>query len=169
MAIQKKKVAAKEKEQQSSSKSAGSGSKSKAQAFDDAKATGSVEAGKYEAVIRELVLQDADEEKGQSARIKFIIASEGDSQGQTTTQWYKLFEADESPARGLEFLKKDMAILGYPDVKFKELEEVFEEIVEKKIGVVITVKHKDGFVNTYIQGLCEDSEIIEEFVEKNPW
>jgi len=143
-------------------------SMSKADAFDAAKATGSVDAGKYEAVIDEFVLQKPDE-KGESARIKYKIASEGDAQGQTVTQWYKLFNADESPARGLEFLKKDLAILGYDDVKYSDLTEVFDEIAEAHTGVVITVKHNEGFVNCYLQGLCEDSDIIEAFLEAHPY
>lgn len=171
MAIQKKKPAAKEQQSSGKSKTEAkeqSGGMSKASAFDAAKATGAVDAGKYEAVIREFVLQKPDE-KGQSARIKYLIASEGDAQGETLSQWYKLFETDESPAKGLAFLKKDLAILGYADVRFKELENVFEEIVEKKMAVVITVKHNEGFINAYMQGLCEDSEVVAEFLENNPY
>jgi hypothetical protein len=141
---------------------------SKADAFDQAKAMGSVEVGKYEAVVDEFVLQKPDE-KGESARIKYKIASEGDAQGQTVTQWYKLFNADETPAKGLEFLKKDLAVLGYDDVKYRDLEGVFEEIADAHTGVVITVKHNDNFVNCYLQGLCEDSDIIEAFLEKFPY
>lgn len=144
------------------------GSMSKAKAFDSAKAPGQVPAGKYEAVIDNFVLQKPDE-KGQSARITFKIASEGDAQGSTVTQWYKLFEADEEPAKGLEFFKKDLAILGYDDVKWGDIEEVLEEITEKHTGVVITVKHNDTFVNCYLQGLCEDSTVIEEFLANNPY
>lgn len=141
---------------------------SKADAFDQAKAMGQVDAGKYEAVIDEFVLQKADE-KGESARIKYKIASEGDAQGQTVTQWYKLFNADETPAKGLEFLKKDLAVLGFDDVKYRDLPAVFEEITDKHTGVVIQVKHNDNFVNCYLQGLCEDSDIIEAFLEAHPY
>lgn len=168
----KKEPAKKAAPSRSSRKSGGeeetSSGMSKADIFDKTKATGSVDAGKYEAIIDEFVLQKPNE-KGQSARIKFKIASEGDAQGQTATQWYKMFEADETAAKGLEFLKKDLAILGYDDVKFGELEDVFEEITDQHPGVVLTVVHKDGFVNCYIGGLCEDSAIIDEFKANNPY
>lgn len=163
MAVKKKKA-----QQAEGGETEGKAPMSKADAFDQAKATGSVDAGKYEAVVDEFVLQKPDE-KGESARIKYKIASEGDAQGQTVTQWYKLFNADETPARGLEFLKKDLAILGYDDVKYSDLPDVFEEIADKHTGVVITVKHNEGFVNCYLQGLCEDSDIIEAFLEKFPY
>lgn len=146
---------------------------SKADVFDSAKAVGRVGPGKYEAVIKDLVLQKPDE-KGQSARATFAIASEGKFQGDTVAQWYKMFEPEDAqgdcaPAKGLEYLKKDLAILGYPDVRFKELEGVFEEISEKHLGVNVTVKHNDNFVNVYIAGLCEDSEVIEAFLDTNPF
>lgn len=169
MAVQKKK--SNQVESKSKSKTRGGedeSSMSKADAFDNAKAGGAVAAGKYDAIVKSFVLQDPDE-KGHSARITHVIASEGDEQGHTITQWYKLFEVGGEPARGLEFLKKDLAILGHPDVKFKDLEATFEEITEEHPGVVLTVKHKDGFVNAYIQGLCEDSDVIDEYKENNPF
>lgn len=144
------------------------GSMSKADAFDNAKAQGAVDNGKYDAVISEFVLQDADE-KGQSVRIKYKIATEGDFENQELAQFYKCFEADESPGKGLAFLKKDLAILGYDDVKFAELEDVFEEIVEKRAGVVITVRQNGQFTNCYLGGLCEDSSVVEAFLEKYPF
>lgn len=177
MAITKKKTTAKEEDKKPAAKGKSAAksqsSMSKADAFDKAKATGGVEAGKYEAVIDEFVLQDADE-KGQSARVKYKIASEGDARGQTTTQWYKLFEAedangDAAPAAGLTFLKKDLLILSRDDVRFDDLPGVFEEITQQHPGVNITVKHNGGFINTYLQGLCEDSSIIDDFLAEYPY
>lgn len=170
MAITKKKKTAEAPASKKSGRSekAEGGSMSKADAFKRAKATGSVSAGKYIAVIDEFVLQKPDE-KGQSARIKYKIVTEGDDQGQTVTQWYKLFEADESPARGLEFLKKDLLILGHDDVEFDDLENVFEEITGEHPGVAITVKHNEGFINVYLQGLVEDSDEVAKFLENNPY
>lgn len=164
----KKQEEVKSSSKSNKSKDKGDASMSKAQAFDNAKVAGTVPAGKYEAIIDSIVLQKPDD-KGQSSRITFKIASEGDAQGSTVPQWSKLFDENEEPQRGLEFLKKDLAILGYPDVKFAELEDVFEEITNKHLGVVITVKHKDGFVNCYIQGLAEGSEVIAEFLANNPY
>lgn len=143
------------------------GAKSKADLFDQTKAQGQVDAGKYEAIISELVLQEEDE-KGQSVRMKYEIATDGDFRGQVITQFYKIFESDGGVGKGLAFLKKDLAVLGYDDVAFGDIEQVFEEIVEKNLGVVITVKINGAFTNAYLGGLCEDSDIIQEYLAQRP-
>jgi hypothetical protein len=142
-------------------------SMSEADLFDSTKAMGVIEPGKYEALISELVLQDKDE-KGRSVRIKYEIASEGEMRGEQATQWYKIFDEAGQPAKGAQFLKKDLAVLGYADVKFKELEEVFDEIVEKQLGVLIQVKLNQGYTNVYLQGLSEGSDVITDYLENRP-
>lgn len=143
-----------------------------ASAFDDAKPQGQVDPGKYEAVIEEFVLQEEDE-KGQSARIKYGIANEGEFRGQQVTQFYKLFESgrDENNKRivgkGASFLKKDLAVLGYGDVKFADMEEAMAEIVDNNTGVVITVKQNQQWTNVYLAGLAEDgSSVIGEYLDQ---
>jgi hypothetical protein len=145
----------------------GNGGKSKADVFNKTKAQGQIDAGKYEAIITELVLQDEDE-KGQSVRMKYEIATDGDFRGQSLAQFYKLFEADGGAGKGAAFLKKDLAVLGYDNVEFDDLEKAFEEIVEQELGVVITVKINGQFTNAYLGGLCEDSDIIEEYKAQRP-
>lgn len=137
---------------------------SKADAFDSTMPQGQVAPGKYEAVVVEMVMGNVDPEKGQSARIKVEIATEGDQQGQSATQFYKVFEADENVGKGAAFLKRDLAILGYPDVKFGDLEDVFEEITEKHPGIVVTVKQNGNFTNVYLNGLCEDQDLIDTYL-----
>lgn len=144
----------------------GGSGESRADAFDNVKAQGSVDPGKYEAVIEEFVLQDADDEKGQSARIKYGIASAGDFRGVQVTQFYKVFEANGDTGKGAAFLKKDLAVLGYGEVKFADLEEAFEEIVEKDMGVLITVKQNGQFTNCYLGGLAEESDVIAEYLDQ---
>lgn len=146
---------------------AGGGGQSKAALFDQTKAQGAIDAGKYEAIIAELVLQEEDE-KGQSVRMKYEIATDGEFRGQSLAQFYKLFEANGNVGKGAAFLKKDLAVLGYDDVAFDDLEQVFEEIVDKNIGVVITVKINGQFTNAYLGGLCEDSDIISEYLANRP-
>jgi hypothetical protein len=142
--------------------------KSRAAAFDSVKPLGAVDAGKYEAIIPEFVLQDPNE-KGQAARIKYEIASEGEMQGETVTQFYSLFDAEGQPGKGAAFLKKDLAVMGYPDCSFDDLETVFEEIVEKLLGVVITVKQNGQWTNAYLNGLAEGSDVVSEYLEKRPY
>lgn len=134
-----------------------------ADAFDKTKAQGAIDPGKYDALIAELVLQDKDE-KGQSVRMKYEIATDGDFRGQSVAQFYKILEADGLAGKGAAFLKKDLAILGYPDVKYADLETAFEEIVQKEMGVVITVKQNGTFTNCYLGGVSEDSEVVAEYI-----
>jgi hypothetical protein len=139
-------------------------SKSLASAFDEAKPQGQTEAGKYDAILIEAVLQKADE-KGQSARFKYEIASEGDNQGNQITQFYKLVNADGSRGSGLAYLKRDLAVLQKGDVKGSELEEALEELTTEMPGVSVTVKQNEQWTNVYLNSISE-SDIIDGYKEK---
>lgn len=139
------------------------GGGSEADLFDQTKAQGAIDGGKYVAIIGEAILQDKDE-KGRSCRFQYEIATDGEFRGQKVTQFYKMFEADGSAGKGLAFLKKDLAVLGYSDIKFGDLEQVFEEIVEKNIGCNVTVKQNGQFTNVYLNGLSEDTEVVEDYL-----
>src|SRR5436190_279775 len=80
------------------------GGQSRADAFDSQKPMGAIDGGKYVALIGEAILGKEDE-KGQSARFVYEIATEGEFRGQKCTQFYKLFEADGSVGKGAAFLK----------------------------------------------------------------
>lgn len=140
------------------------GGESKADLFDSTKPQGAIDGGKYVALIAEMILQKPDE-KGQSARVTYEIATEGEFQGQKATQFYKMFEADESAGKGLAFLKRDLAVMGYSDVKFGDLEDVFEEIVNKNVGANVTVKQNGQFTNVYLNSLAEDSSVIDDYLQ----
>ena len=145
------------------------GEESLADIFDKAKAQGQIDEGKYEALIKELVLQPADE-KGQSVRIKYHIISEGEFQGQELAQFYKIITDDKKPGPGLGFLKRDLAVLGQQDVKFGDLENVFEEIVnDEQLGVLITVKQNMAFTNAYLNGIIPDAEIVTNYRSEHPF
>jgi hypothetical protein len=139
------------------------GGDSEADLFDSTKAQGAIDGGKYVAIIGEAVLQDKDE-KGRSCRFQYEIATDGEFRGQKVTQFYKMFEANGDAGKGLAFLKKDLAVLGYSDIKFGDLENVFEEIVEKNIGCNVTVKQNGQFTNVYLNGLSEDTEVVEDYL-----
>lgn len=139
------------------------GGESRAQAFDDTKPLGAIDGGKYVALIAEMTLQKPDE-KGQSARVTYEIATDGEFRGQKVTQFYKLFEADESIGKGAAFLKRDLAVLGQSDVKFGDLEEVFEQIVADQIGCNVQVKQNGQFTNVYLNGVTEDTSVIDEYL-----
>lgn len=144
----------------------GGDEESRAKAFDDTKPQGAVDPGKYYGVIEEFVMQEPDD-KGQSARVKYGIANDGEFRGQQVTQFYKVFESDGSTGKGAAFLKKDLAVLGYGDVKFLDLDEAFKEIVDKDMGVVITVKQNGQWTNVYLGGLAEDgSDVIDDYLQQ---
>lgn len=177
MAVAKKTAAkAAAKAPQHEEPSQGEDTRSMADAFDNAQPAGQVSPGKYEALLVDAVLQDLDE-KGRSARISYEIAQEGESQGNRLTQFYKLFEAgstEENPivGKGADYLKRDMAILGYGDARFADLEEVFEQLKADQPGVVVTVKQNGQYTNVYLGGLVESSPALDEYREdrqsKNP-
>jgi hypothetical protein len=143
---------------------AGQNGQSRADAFDAAKPQGQIDGGKYVALIAEMVLQDPDD-KGQSARVKYEIATEGEFRGADVTQFYKLFEADGSVGKGAAFLKRDLAVLGHADVKFGDLEETFEEIVNDQVGCNVTVKQNGQWTNVYLDGVTEDTSVIDEYLQ----
>lgn len=149
------------------------GADSEADVFDNVRPQGTVDNGKYEAVIKEFVLQDADE-KGRSVRLKVAIADEGEFQGVELAQFYKVLEAPNAAGKvtagkGAAFLKADLVKLGHENVRFADMPDVFEEIVEAKTGVLVTVKQNGAFTNVYINGLSEDSQVIADFLATNPF
>ena len=138
--------------------------------FDKAKAQGQVRDGKFEAIIRELVLQPVDKEKGQSVRMKYHIISEGDEQGSEVTQWYGIRTPENTPGPGLGFLKRDLAVLGYQDVRFGDLEEIFQAITEnQELGVLITVKNNPPFTNAYLNGMMPEADDVLAYREAHPF
>jgi hypothetical protein len=139
------------------------GGQSRADAFDSQKPMGAIDGGKYVALIAEAILGKEDD-KGQSARFVYEIATDGDFRGQKVTQFYKLFEADGSVGKGAAFLKKDLAVLGKGDVKFGDLEAVFEEIVNDQIGCNVTVKQNGQFTNVYLNSITEDTSVIDDYL-----
>lgn len=144
------------------------GAESKADLFDQQKPMGAIDGGKYVALVAELVLGESDD-KGQSARATYEIATDGEFRGQKVTQFYKLFESDGSIGKGAAFLKRDLAILGHEDVKFADLKDTFEEIVNDQIGVNVTVKQNGQFTNVYLNGVTEDTSVIEEYLTVRPY
>jgi hypothetical protein len=167
-----KKTATKPGATKTAAAAAASETKSKADVFDSAKAQGQTDDGKYEMLLVEAVMQDAAPDGSQSARFAYEVANEGDFKGNRLVQFYSLWQAGTTednpiPGRGIEFLKKDLAILGHRDFAFDDLEAIFDELSEQKPGVVATKKQsKDGqYQNVFLGGLAEDSEIIEAYRE----
>lgn len=167
MPIQRKTAKTPEKKPAANGKRAAAGKpegRSLEETFDDTKAQGQTEEGKYEAVLNEAVLMPANE-KGQSVMFAYLIATEGDNQGNRVAQFYKLLNDDGSRGQGLAYLKRDLAVLQKGDVKGSELEDALEELAEEKPGCSITVKQNGAFTNVYLNAMSE-SDVIDTFKEK---
>ena len=125
-----------------------------------------VPAGQYEAIVRDVVLQEADS-KGQSVRMHFELCDPQFAEANNITQWFKIVDAQgESVDGGIRALKQALAKLGY-EPSGEELEECFEEISGDKPGVVLKVSYsKDDSGNTWqraiIQAPC-DNDVVAEY------
>jgi hypothetical protein len=131
-----------------------------------------VPAGQYEAIVRDVVLQEADS-KGQSVRMHFELCDPQFAEANNITQWFKIVDAQgESVDGGIRALKQALAKLGY-EPSGEELEECFEEISGDKPGVVLKVSYsKDDSGNTWqraiIQAPC-DNEVVAEYKDNVPY
>lgn len=134
-----------------------------AAAFDNTKAQGQVEGGKYEALLADMVLQPKNDQ-GQSVRAEYEIADEGDYRGVKVAQFYKIIEANGDAGKGAAFLKKDLVVLGFPDVSYGALKECFEEIKDKELAVHVTIKQNGAYTNVYLNGLAEGSDVVAEYM-----
>lgn len=149
------------------------GARSKADRFDQV-ADGKFDNGKFEARVEELVLQDFNEEKGQSVRVKYRLAT-GKQTGEELTNWFKIFNAaeDENEATvcegGVKMLRNALAKMGYKDWKFSDLADICDEVSDDHPGVSIQIKNNEGFVNAYVQGLVDDSPALAELNETHPF
>lgn len=131
------------------------------EAFDKASVSLDVDAGKYEALIIEAVLQPFVKGKGQSVRFKYEVADDGDMQGKRQAQWYSILDENKQPMTGLSFLKRDLAMLGFESIKGRDIPEALKQIEHDQPGVSITVKKNDRWTNVYLNGMVEESEIID--------
>ena len=48
------------------------------------------------------------------------------------------------------------------------MEDVFDEISDKQPGVMVQVKNNGAFVNVYLQGVAEGSDVIDEWRDNRP-
>lgn len=99
-----------------------------------------VPTGKYEAIIRDVVLQEPDA-KGQSARMHFELCDPDFAEANSVTTWFKILDANGEPVRGgVIALKTTLAKLGYEPAG-DEIEECFEEITGDNPGVILSISY----------------------------
>lgn len=131
-----------------------------------------IPAGTYEAIIRDIVMQEPDA-KGQSVRVHFELCASEFEDGNNITSWFKIVDSEgESVDGGIRALKQSLAKLGY-EVSGVELEECFDEISKEKPGVVLKVSYaQDAQGNTWqraaIQSTC-DNEVVAAYKDNIPY
>jgi hypothetical protein len=133
----------------------------------------SVKAGKYEAIVSGVVLQDWDP-KGRSIRMKFELCSP-DFEGQNhLTKWFKIFDKDRAIQEvGTSIFKQTLARLGYDVPKFNKIKRVLEAINEDRPGVIVKISYtEDKSGNTWqqivVEGTC-DNDVIQEYKDNIPY
>ena len=146
-------------------------------AFSNVPASGAaiIKTGKYEMLVKEVVLQPYVDGKGQKARAKFMIC-DTELEAPTITFWYNLVDKEgEANEFGLQIFRQEMAKLGYDvgnEVTEEEIEEMFDEVTKERPGVVAKLSYREwqgrDIPVVEIQG-TSDSDTIEEFRDNLPF
>lgn len=102
-----------------------------------------------------------DAKKGEAVFVEYE-SIEGEEEGKTCRQMYKLTDVSGAKAPGLAFLKRDLELIGYEDISGKKLISTLKEITEDQPMVVINVKENGQYTNAYLSGLAEEGESDED-------
>lgn len=127
---------------------------------DPSEASNMLPAGEHTVRLNKIELKD-DPKKGTAVFCEYE-AIEGENEGQTVRQMYKLTDVAGAKAQGLAFLMRDLALLGYTDVPGKKLKKTLDTITEDQPMVIITVKENGVYTNAYLSGLADDVEAKDE-------
>jgi hypothetical protein len=111
--------------------------------------------GEHEVRLNEIKIIE-DEKKG-SIAITSFEAIDGDEEGKKAGARYKLTDADGNGAPGMSILKRDLALLGFENVKGKKLLKACEELTEAQPMCIVCVKQNGQYTNVYLQGLAEEA------------
>lgn len=131
----------------------------------NAGATG-ITAGKYEAIVRQIVIQEPDP-KGTSIRVNFELCDPEFTDKNQITTWFKVLDKDGATVDGgIKACKAMLAKLGYKidEIDEDELKDCFSEISNENPGVLVKITYqeaKDG--NTYqrvqVDSTC-DNDVV---------
>lgn len=110
--------------------------------------------GQHEVRINKFEMKD-DAKKGTAAFVEFEVI-DGDEEGKSVRQMYKLTDAAGGKGPGLAYLKRDLALLGHEDVPGGKLKKVLAEITEEQPMAIIQVKTNGQYCNAFLQGLAEN-------------
>lgn len=130
--------------------------RSKADMFNNAEPeTGfSVPLGPYVAHLVEATHDKDDTTEKESVCFSYEVA-EGEQEGKTIKAWYNLFDKDGNPQRGAGFLKRDMELMGGPELVYDELSDQLASLVQERPLCNLLVKDNKGYTNVFFQGLAQ--------------
>lgn len=121
---------------------------------DESEASNFLPEGEHEVRLNTIELS-TKKDKGTAVFVNYE-SLEGDNEGKTARQMYKLTDAAGDKGPGFAYLKRDLKLLGYPDVPGAKLEKVLKEITEEQPIVIIKCVKNGDYFNCYLQGTAEN-------------
>ena len=109
--------------------------------------------GKHQCNITDM--QFIENDKGASVMVEYTAHEDDDDAGKKSRQYYKLLDAEENVCAGVDFLKGDLAKLGYADVDFDDLEATLSQIRKEEPLVEIKCVQNGQYLNAYLQGVID--------------
>jgi hypothetical protein len=130
--------------------------RSKAEMFNNAEPESgfNVPLGPYVAHLVDAQHEKDDTNEKESVKMSYEVA-EGEQEGKTINAWYNLFDKDGNPQRGSGFLKRDMALMGGPELDYDQLQSQLDELTAERPLCNLLVKDNKGYTHGFCQGLAE--------------
>lgn len=94
---------------------------------------------------------------------EYTVVSDAKLNGRTGRCFYNVIAADGSQDKGMEYLKRDMELLGFGEEMQSvddesDLLKLMEHITNEKLWVIIEAKIRNSFLNLYIQDVPDQSD-----------
>ena len=101
-----------------------------------------------------------ENEKGTAVKVTYegYDNEEEEVDGKEIRSYYSLIDAQNEVLKGAGIWKRDVQVLGYEgdDIKFKNLENLCEQITNDRHKVVVNVKRNGQYINVYLQGVAQE-------------
>lgn len=121
---------------------------------DASEASNNLPTGTHTVRLNEITMK-VDPKKGEAAIVVFE-AIDGDYEGKTARQFYKLKDIEGNKGPGIAYLQRDLALLGYENIPGAKIKKTLKEISDDQPMCVVNVKENGQYTNVYLQGLAEE-------------
>lgn len=111
--------------------------------------------GEHKVRINEMVMKE-DSSKGTGVAATYECI-DGENEGKKIRQFYKLTDSEGQKAPGMDFLKRDLALMKV-EATGAQLKKALAKVTEEQPLVFINVKQNGEYVNARLQGLAEGEE-----------